>query len=205
VKAIQTPNAIVLLDEFTRSHPDAINILFPVLDEGQRYLRLDEADGSPTIKVAEGVSFIATANIGAEYTATRVLDRAMLDRFTVIEMDLLNETQEVNLLKMIYPELSMDKINTIAAIADATRKEVVSESPRLSTIISTRATIEIAGLMMDGFNLLECADIAILPLYSNDGGIDSERAMIMQIIQKHNVTADKDIFNVGAEKEEAPF
>ena len=32
---------------------------------------------APTIKVAEGVSFIATANIGMEYTATRVIDRGV--------------------------------------------------------------------------------------------------------------------------------
>ena len=47
-----------------------------VLDGGQRYLRLDEAEGSPIVNVAEGVTFIATANIGNEYTSTRVMDRA---------------------------------------------------------------------------------------------------------------------------------
>ena len=39
VKAIQTPNAVILLDELTRAHPDAWNILMTVLDYGQRYLR----------------------------------------------------------------------------------------------------------------------------------------------------------------------
>ena len=68
VKAIQTENAVILLDELTRAHPDAWNILMTVLDQGQRYLRLDEADGQNTIKVADGVTFIATANIGNEYT-----------------------------------------------------------------------------------------------------------------------------------------
>ena len=76
VKAISTPNAVVLLDELSRAHPDAWNILMTVLDEGQRYLRLDEADGAETVKVAEGVTFIATANIGNEYTSTRVMDKA---------------------------------------------------------------------------------------------------------------------------------
>ena len=35
VKAIQTPNSIILLDELTRAHPDAWNILMSVLDYGQ--------------------------------------------------------------------------------------------------------------------------------------------------------------------------
>ena len=42
VKAIQTPNAVILLDELSRAHPAAWNILMTVLDYGQRYLRLDE-------------------------------------------------------------------------------------------------------------------------------------------------------------------
>ena len=66
VEAIQTPNSVILLDELSRAHPDAWNILMTVLDYGQRYLRLDEADGSDTIKVADGVTFVASANIGIE-------------------------------------------------------------------------------------------------------------------------------------------
>ena len=53
VKAIQTPNAVILMDELSRAHPDAWNILMTVLDYGQRYLRLDEAEGQDTIKVAD--------------------------------------------------------------------------------------------------------------------------------------------------------
>ena len=93
VKAIQTENAVILLDELTRAHPDAWNILMTVLDQGQRYLRLDEAQGQATIEVADGVTFIATANIGNEYTATRTLDKALMDRFIVVEMDLLNDVK----------------------------------------------------------------------------------------------------------------
>jgi len=94
VKAIQTENAVILLDEMSRAHPEAHNILMTVLDEGQRYLRLDEAEGAPTIKVAKGVTFIATANIGNEYTATRVMDRALIDRFIIVEMDTLDTKEE---------------------------------------------------------------------------------------------------------------
>ena len=84
VKAIQTDNAVILLDELSRAHPEAWNILMTVLDEGQRYLRLDEDTNSPVINVAPGVSFIATANIGSEYTSTWFIDRALMDRFEII-------------------------------------------------------------------------------------------------------------------------
>ena len=200
VKAIQTPNAVILLDELSRAHPDAANILMTVLDEGQRYLRLDEADGSPTIKVAEGVCFIATANIGNEYTATRVMDRALMDRFIVIEMDLLDKDQEFNLLKMMFPNVQTDLLDSIASIVHDTRKELKQENPRISTHISTRASVEMASLCYDGFNLLEAAEVTVYPQYDSAGGIDSERTFMKQIVQKYSDDGSSDdLFNVEDE------
>ena len=106
----KTPNVVILLDELSRAHPDAWNILMTVLDQGQRYLRLDEADGSPIVNVAEGVTFIATANIGNEYTSTRVMDRVILDRFVTIEMDVLDDVKEFGLLKFMFPEVVEDDL-----------------------------------------------------------------------------------------------
>ncbi len=184
VKAIKTPDAIILLDELTRAHPDAWNILMTVLDPGQRYLRLDEADGSETINVAPGVTFIATANIGNEYTATRVLDKALLDRFTVIEMDLLDEKEEHGLLSYMFPHVDVDELSKIAKIANLTRLESNNENPRIDNGISTRTSVEIAGLLYDGFALIEAADITIYPQYDATGGTDSERTFVKQIVQK---------------------
>lgn len=188
VKAIQTPNAIVLLDELTRGHADAWNILMTVLDENQRYLRIDEMPETPTIKVARGVTFIATANIGAEYTATRVLDRAMLDRFaSVVEMEPLGKDDEVTLLQMSYPEVNFGDLNAIAEIADHTRKQVKSEDPKVTTSISSRMTVEMAGLLNDGFTLSEASEACIFPFYSSAGGNDSERTYMRQLVQKYFV------------------
>lgn len=184
VKAIKTPNAVILLDELSRAHPDAWNILMTVLDYGQRYLRLDEAEGSPIVKVASGVTFIATANIGAEYTSTRVIDRAIKDRFTEIEMELLTDTEELSLLEKMFPEVDRDDLKALAETAHFTRQMVKSGEGELTEIISTRATVETAGLLYDGFDLMEAAEIAILPFFDNDGGLDSERTKVHQYLQK---------------------
>ena len=196
VKAIQTENAVILLDELSRAHPDAWNILMTVLDPGQRYLRLDEADGSPTINVAKGVCFIATANIGNEYTSTRVMDKALLDRFIVIEMDMLEKQDEVELLKELYPNLDITVIDNIASITEATRKEMQTEQPRISGGISTRTAVEMASIMYDGFDLLEAAQVTVYPQYDSSGGVDSERTFIKQIVQKFvDGGTDEDLFN----------
>jgi MoxR-like ATPase len=185
IKAIKTPYAVVLLDELSRAHPEAANILMTVLDQTQRYLRLDEQDNSPIVEVAKGVTFIATANIGSEYTATRVMDRALLDRFVTIEVDTLNAEQEYTLLNMLYPDTNQDDMKAVAEIAAHTRDQVKSEVGKLTTAVSTRISVEMAGLLYDGFNLLEAAEVAIFPFYSQDGGMDSERTYIKQLVQKY--------------------
>ena len=184
VKAIQTENAVILLDELTRAHPDAWNILMSVLDNGQRYLRLDEADGQSTIKVANGVTFIATANIGNEYTATRQLDKALMDRFTIIEMDILTDEEEFGLLKYMFPTVDESELKNIADITHLTRVEASTDNPRITSGVSTRTSVEIAGLLFDGFSLMESADITIYPQYDATGGVDSERTFVKQIVQK---------------------
>lgn len=186
VQAIQSPNAIILMDELTRATPEAWNILITVLDENQRYLRIDEKPDTPTVKVAAGVTFIATANIGNEYTATRVLDRAILDRFTaIVEMEPLGKDDEVKLLKMTYPNLSETVINSIAEISSHTRLQQKTEDPKVTTSISSRLTVEMAGLIYDGFTLAEAAEVCIYPFFSDAGGVDSERTYMKQLVQKY--------------------
>jgi len=191
VKAIQTENAVILLDELSRAHPEAWNILMTVLDQNQRYLRLDEKDGAPTIKVANGVSFIATANVGNEYTSTRTMDRALWDRFITIEMDTLDSESEQQLLKMKYPGVADASIQAIAEIASTTRKECKATNPKLTNSLSTRAAVELASLIYDGFELAEAAEVAIYPFFSEDGGVDSERTYVKQIVQKYCVNPDQ--------------
>ncbi len=196
VKAIQTPNAIILMDELSRAHPDAWNILMTVLDEGQRYLRLDEAEDQATIKVADGVTFIATANIGNEYTATRVMDKALLDRFTIIEMDTLTADQEHDLLTMLFPLVDSDQLKGVGEIAALSRQEASNEVPRIEAGISTRTSVEVASLMFDGFTLAEAAEITIYPQFNNDGGVDSERTFMKQLVQKYcDDGTTEDLFN----------
>jgi MoxR-like ATPase len=185
VKAIQTPNTVVLLDEVSRAHPEAWNILMTVLDPGQRYLRMDEAVDTPTVRVADGVSFVGTANIGSEYTAVRVMDRALLDRFVIAEIPFLTPVEETQLITQLYPNLDNAIAKDLAEIASQTRAEIKSDNARIQTPISTRSVVEMAGLMVDGFSLTECAEVSIYPLYSQDGGLQSERTFVKQLVQKY--------------------
>ncbi len=184
VKALRTPNAIIHLDELSRAHPDAWNILLTPVDYIQRYLRLDEKLGSETVKVGPGVSFTATANVGNEYTATRVMDKALLDRFTVkIEVDIPSVSEEIALVGEHVPAANRGIVETIAEIAAGTRE--LTKQGKLERFVSTRSVVEMADLSVDGFSLAELAEMVIYPDYPDDGGVDSERTLVKQVVQRY--------------------
>jgi len=206
VKAIQTPNAVILLDELSRAHPDAWNILMTVLDQGQRYLRLDEASGQETIPVAEGVTFVATANIGNEYTSTRVMDKALMDRFTIVEMDVLTDEEELGLLTYMFPHVDPELLQAVSEIAHTTRMESKSDNGKVSTGVSTRTSVEMAGLIYDGFGLDEASEVSIYPQFADDGGVDSERTFVKQLVQKYmNDGSDENLFNEEEDSDSDEF
>ena len=205
VKAISTPNAIILLDELSRGHHDAWNILMPVLDSTQKYIRLDETEDSAVVPVAEGVSFIATANIGNEYTATRVMDKALTSRFPVIvEMKILTAKQEEHLLNVLYPNATdrqKDNFHLIVKISEETKLACKADNPKINTFITTDSVIEMANLVLDGFSLNEIAEMTIYPLYSEDGGQDCERLFVKQLTQKYiDVTASRTVTPINDPK-----
>jgi len=189
VKAITTPNTIVLLDEFTRGTHDAWNILMTVTDPTQRCLRLDEDENSSVVNVAEGVSFVATANIGNEYTATKVLDKASARRFPIkLEMSPLNGKELNYLFGILFQSRTTEEIalmKVLAKISDDLIAQCRIEDASISTFIAPANMVEMAELVMDGFTLEEISEAAIYPEYPDDGGADSERAFVKGVLQKY--------------------
>ena len=185
ITALKTPGSVILLDELSRANPEAWNILMPVLDANIRKIRLDEKNDSPEVPVAEGVSFIATANVGFEYTSARMLDRALIDRFSVIEMDILTKDEEMKLLSIKHSNLDPKINEALCDISDKIKNECKRENAKLSSILSTRVLLEAAEMSVDGFDLGEIAELILYPLYSDDGGADSERIYIRQLVQKY--------------------
>ena len=113
-------------------------------------------------------------------------------------MDTLSDEQEHGLLGYMFPSVNSEELKKVSSIAFLTRSESKADNPRIASGISTRTSVEIAGLLFDGFTIQEAADITIYPQYDNAGGLDSERTFIKQLVQKYIPTdADTDdLFNV---------
>jgi hypothetical protein len=102
----------------------------------------------------------------------------------------------------MYPEVNEEDLKAVAEIAHNTREVSRSEVAKLTNMISTRASVEMGGLLYDGFTLMEAAEVAILPFFSQDGGLESERTYVKQLVQKYIKTTDENLFNEV--KDEAP-
>jgi len=194
ITAIQTPNAIIYIDESTRGHDDAINMLLPALDPLQRCMRLYDSPGTPVIKVADGVCFIATANIGSQYTTTRSMDRAFRERFETLEVDIMGKETQIELLNNKYNNLlDSNVINSVAEIAHDTRQQVFFNTmdAKLSWDLSPRIVEQICDYLVDGFTLPETAELIIYPMYAKDSGAESERTYMQQLVQRYCVVEEE--------------
>ena len=184
VKAIQTENAFILLDEITRDRTgDLQNLLMPVLD-GQAYLALDESDDADMVPVADNVFFYATANVGREYLgANASIDRAWMDRFTsgMFELDYLPLNKEIELLLHRTPGLIENDAKKICEFAQKIRQLYAAEE--LSSAVSTRMTLAAGSFLMDGLSMIDSLLQVSLPFYPIQGSDDSERIKVKQAIQ----------------------
>jgi len=127
----------------------------------------------------------------------------LMDRFIVVEMDILDSDEEFGLLKYMFPNVGEDALKDVAEIAHLTRVESNSENGRFESGVSTRTSVEIAGLLYDGFSLEESAEVCIYPQYSSDGGPDSERTFVKQLVQKFvGSDSDGNLFNEESDEVE---
>lgn len=174
---IQQPG-VVLLDELSRAPVTANNILFPCLDS-RRQLPVEIAGGKDvrSIPVHPECVFIATANVGAEYTGTMSMDRALVGRFFPLELDYMPCTEEAKVLSKRCAIKPNDAAN-IVAVAETIRN--LYGKQELSCSISTRETLMAGRLVADGWTALEAMEMTFLPLFEGNR-TDGERSVVSKI------------------------
>ena len=179
VKDIQEPG-VILLDELSRAPVMTNNILFPCLDD-RRMLPVEIADsnGPREIPVHPECTFIATANIGSEYSGTNSLDIALENRFMMIQVDYLPKSFETKVLN-IRTGIAENIAEKIVNVANAIRARYLDNS--ISKTISTRETLNCAELVIDGFSLIEAINYSFcekFPKYGDNSEYDTIKKLIM--------------------------
>jgi nitric oxide reductase NorQ protein len=171
VRMLETPNAVIVLDETNRCPMHTLNTLYPLLDH-RRASYLEEANR--TLTVAEGVTFWAAMNEGNQFTGTTQLDEAFADRTGLVhECKFLSLEDETLVL---HNRTGLDKANSLklVEIADQVRKKALMDSgDSFSKPISTRMLEEAAAaFVIGGPNTMV---YTLLNHFSSSGGTTSER------------------------------
>lgn len=175
---IQKPGCI-MLDELSRPAPVTTNFLLPLLDD-RRTLNVEIAGGKDvrSIKAHEECSFVATANIGSQYTGTVVMDRALVDRFDFIELDYLEAAVEIEIL-MARTNIDEDEAIKLVSVANNIRTQYKKQE--ISNAVSTRESLRAASLVADGWSVLKALEYSYLPLFEGTKA-EGERSIVAKII-----------------------
>jgi midasin (ATPase involved in ribosome maturation) len=131
----------------------ANNLLFPCLDF-RRELPMEYSfhDTTP-VKIHEQCVFFSTANMGSQYTGTHKLDRALLDRFMLIEVDSIKKEDIVSTLTAEFPKITKAKINKLVSVFEKINKE--HDEFKISFNLSIRHLKTIAKLVSNGFTIYD--------------------------------------------------
>lgn len=178
-KVLSAGGHVILLDEVNRVHPSVMNTLLPILD-GRGFTYLEEKGGC--ITVGPNTVFFSTMNEGASYTGTSACDIALRDRLgqRIVEVTYLPKDREV---KVLVDRTGIDarKAASLVDIANQIRVKSSGLGSSFSDGFSTRQLIAAAeDFVVGGVSSLT---FTMSNLFSAEGGTNSERATVLQLIQ----------------------
>ena len=134
-------------------------------------------DGLRSVPVHPQCVFIATANVGAEYTGTFSMDRALISRFFPLEFGYLQKAEEILLLMKRFG-ISRADADNIVSVADTVRN--LYKNQDISCTVSTRETLSAASLVADGWSAIDALELTFLPLFEGTN-TEGERSVVSKI------------------------
>ncbi|MBU2639293.1 MAG: gas vesicle protein GvpN [Nanoarchaeota archaeon] len=173
----------LIYNEFSRTKPEANNILLSILEEG--VLELPTKFGEERyVKVHPNFSMILTSN-NVEYAGVHKPQDALLDRMPAIHMNYYDEDTEVKIIRAHAEEISEDVAKKIVAVVRGLRNKLNdAEKP------GTRPAIMIAQSLQsseNGFSkefFEQVATDAIASKFKDLKDTQDKMALIKNQIQK---------------------
>ena len=165
VDDVQKPG-VILLDELSRAPLMTNNILFPCLDSRRELpLAIADSEGPRSVKVHPDCVFIATANIGSEYSGTQEIDAALMNRFLPLKVDYMPARNEIEVLKNRC-KISEDDAAIIVKFANVMRQE--NKKGVVNFPVSTRENIAIGEMIADGFDIVDAVNFVVCNKFNDD-------------------------------------
>ena len=159
VKAMKAGKRLKV-EEMNRLPGSMLNVLLGAMDYGRIALTRHEGE---VILAAPGFAVDAMANVGQEYTATEVIDPAILRRFHIkIEYSFLPPEQEVALLRSRHSTLEREDAETLVRIANTIREAYEyggGSDLDVDLYVSPAALLNTAELVAGGTSISEAIDL----------------------------------------------
>lgn len=184
-EAIQIPNAVVGLDEWTVCSPEIIMSLQAVMERNGK-LMLPDKPGNAQDKIvmpAEGVRFILADNTRGngdttgKFVGTQPQNSATLDRIgTFIQVDFLGPTDEADMLLASFPAATKKLVDGMIRVANLCRTSY--EQGNLSVQLSSRVLYSWLNHAMNLRDYRQSIEIA----YVNRFDSEAEKTAVWQFV-----------------------
>ena len=143
------------------------NLLFPCLDFRKELPMEYSFHDTTPVKIHDNCVFFSTANMGSQYTGTHKLDRALLDRFMLVEMDTLKTEDIQSTLKAEFPTLGDEKIESLVSAFEAINQE--HDEFKISFNLSLRHLKTMSRLVSNGFTIYDAFFVLCKGLGGKEG------------------------------------
>ena len=119
----RNPYSIVLFDEIEKAHPDVLNLLLQILDDG----RLTDSNGR-TVDFKNTI-IIMTSNVGSEYILNNELEKVEQELHKYFKPEFINRVDEVIMFNKLTKEV-------LSSILDKLIKEIETRLKDLNLTIT---------------------------------------------------------------------
>lgn len=184
IRAMQTPNTWLLLDEIDAAVPQVLFVLQSVLEDNPS---LFVPELGETITAAEGFRIVATANTLGKgddsglYAGTNVLNESFLDRFhCVFDVDYLAPAQEKKVILGRVPSLCPAIADRMIKAANDLRKALKD-----GTVYSTFSTRRLIAWASKTAQLNDSKQASVYTVLNRVGPDD--RRVFEEVLQRHGL------------------
>ncbi|MBN6740867.1 AAA family ATPase [Acidithiobacillus sp. MC6.1] len=162
-RAIQTPGSVVILDELNMAPSGVVAALNALLQQGELHIH----ETGDTLRVAEGVTFVATANTAGSvdetgmYAGSQIQNGATRSRFAGLKVGYLPAEDERQILLRKFPGLDDafspqgNRLLTEAMIECGKQIRSIADEGRLSLPFSVRQLLSWAEGALEFRNIAD--------------------------------------------------
>lgn len=190
-EAIKCPNAILLHDEWTFAPAEVIAAMQYLLEVNGKLVLADKP-GSVEDKIvypATNVRMVFADNtrgngdVTGKFVGTQPQNSATIDRIgTFIEVKFLSESDEVKMLKAMYPDATERLIGTTVKVANLCRKAF--DDGQLTTVMSLRVLCSWIQHSLNLRDIDKALELAFLNRFDSEGERQAVKEFVTVVMGK---------------------